>query len=163
MAKKPSPPSAPEKPVAKKAAKNKTGLTGQGGPGRGQGRKPGSRNKRTIYKELVQKTAQERYDKALAEGRIDDEGNERDENGRVLGPVYGKTPLEFMLGIMNDRRMPTGFRAGAAKDAAPYVHPKLANVTVKGDPNNPLRNENVNTTLTKEEFTKITKKVLKEI
>ncbi len=44
----------------------------------------------------------------------------------------GLTPLDYMLSIMRDENMPTDSRFEAAKAAAPYVHPKLANVEHSG-------------------------------
>ena len=38
----------------------------------------------------------------------------------------GLTPLQFMLKQMRDEENPMGLRMEAAKNAAPYVHPKLA-------------------------------------
>ena len=43
----------------------------------------------------------------------------------------GLTPLDYMLSIMRDEKMPAADRFEAAKAAAPYVHPKLANVDHK--------------------------------
>lgn len=43
----------------------------------------------------------------------------------------GLTPLDYMLGIMRDEAKPDDMRFEAAKAAAPYVHPKLANVDHK--------------------------------
>ncbi len=40
----------------------------------------------------------------------------------------GLTPLDYMLSIMRDETKATEDRFEAAKAAAPYVHPKLANV-----------------------------------
>jgi hypothetical protein len=61
----------------------------------------------------------------------------------------GQTPLDYMLGVMR-ARIPKNAdfatkailyaqRLDAAKSAAPYIHPKLANVVVKGDPDSPVR------------------------
>jgi hypothetical protein len=50
----------------------------------------------------------------------------------------GLTPLEFMLTVLRDPEQPPGTRLDAAKAAAPYVHPRLANIELKGDPNAPL-------------------------
>jgi hypothetical protein len=36
------------------------------------------------------------------------------------------TPVEALLAIMRDSRTPIKLRAWAAKEAAPYVHPRLA-------------------------------------
>lgn len=43
----------------------------------------------------------------------------------------GLTPLDYMLSIMRDTKLKTEDRFEAAKAAAPYVHPKLANVDHK--------------------------------
>lgn len=48
------------------------------------------------------------------------------------------TPLEFMLKILKDEEQPFAMRMDAAKAAAPYVHPKLANMVLQGDKNAPL-------------------------
>jgi hypothetical protein len=40
----------------------------------------------------------------------------------------GLTPLDYMLSILRDETMTTESRFEAAKAAAPYVHPKLANI-----------------------------------
>lgn len=61
----------------------------------------------------------------------------------------GITPLEYMLQVM--RTEPSAdmeprellqaitLRFEAAKAAAPYIHPRLSAVEVKGDPDNPLK------------------------
>ena len=50
----------------------------------------------------------------------------------------GITPLDYLLGIMRNDGMPEAMRLDAAKAAAPYVHPKLSSVELKGDPENPV-------------------------
>lgn len=40
----------------------------------------------------------------------------------------GQTPLDYMLSVMRDENNPRDIRLDAANKAAPYVHPKLANV-----------------------------------
>jgi hypothetical protein len=50
----------------------------------------------------------------------------------------GLTPLDFMLEVMRDTSQDYAIRMDAAKSAAPYVHPKLASVEHKGDPDNPV-------------------------
>jgi hypothetical protein len=50
------------------------------------------------------------------------------------------SPLEVMLRAMR-KAWDTGDMAAAAnfaKDAAPYLHPKLSSIEHKGDPDNPL-------------------------
>jgi hypothetical protein len=44
----------------------------------------------------------------------------------------GLTPLDFLLQLMRDAEQPLGLRADAAKNAAPYVHPRLAAVEHSG-------------------------------
>ena len=43
----------------------------------------------------------------------------------------GLTPLEFMLDVMRNEGNEQSVRMDAAKAAAPYVHPKLANIDAK--------------------------------
>lgn len=40
----------------------------------------------------------------------------------------GQTPLEFLLGVMNDMENMKNLRIDAAKAAAPYVHSKLTTI-----------------------------------
>jgi hypothetical protein len=40
----------------------------------------------------------------------------------------GLTPLEYLLSVMRNTQLNAVVRIDAAKAAAPYVHPKLANV-----------------------------------
>jgi hypothetical protein len=44
----------------------------------------------------------------------------------------GLSPLDFMLRLMRDEEQPLNLRADAAKNAAPYVHPRLAAVEHTG-------------------------------
>ena len=82
----------------------------RGGKRPGAGRKAGVPNKRT--REL----------QAMAE-RAPDEG----------------TPLEFLTATYRDNTVPFDLRLEAAKAAAPFVHPRLAAVTLRGDEDNPVR------------------------
>lgn len=50
----------------------------------------------------------------------------------------GLTPLEYMIQCMHDESFLPDFRLDAAKAAAPYVHPKLTSVELKGDPHAPI-------------------------
>jgi len=43
----------------------------------------------------------------------------------------GLTPLDYMLAVMRNEDNPQDVRLDAANKAAPYVHPKLANVDHK--------------------------------
>jgi len=40
----------------------------------------------------------------------------------------GLTPLDYMISVMRDDKQEQWTRLDAAKAAAPYVHPKLANI-----------------------------------
>jgi hypothetical protein len=53
----------------------------------------------------------------------------------------GETPLEFMLNRMRDAEAPIEDRMEMAKAAAPYVHPKLANIEHGGAGGGPMRVE----------------------
>lgn len=44
----------------------------------------------------------------------------------------GETPLDYMLRIMRDTDQEPATRLEAAKSAAPYVHPKLAQIEHSG-------------------------------
>lgn len=50
----------------------------------------------------------------------------------------GVSPLDYMLEILRDVNQPSAARFAAAKEAAPYVHPRLAAVQHSGDKENPL-------------------------
>ena len=45
----------------------------------------------------------------------------------------GLMPLDYMLGVMRDEANAPAARLDAAKSAAPYIYPKLAQVGVDGD------------------------------
>ena len=47
----------------------------------------------------------------------------------------GLTPLDYLLGQLRDENNAKDVRMQAAKDAAPYVHPKLASFTGQLDMN----------------------------
>ena len=50
----------------------------------------------------------------------------------------GITPLEYMLKVMRDSKADAGRRDDMAKAAAPYVHPKLANMQHTGRNGGPI-------------------------
>jgi len=58
-----------------------------------------------------------------------------------IGTGPDKTPLAFMLGIMQSDQsdIKISERIQCAIAAAPYVHPRLSSVEVKGDANAPLQ------------------------
>jgi len=53
--------------------------------------------------------------------------------------AQGITPLEYMLKTLRDETQEHEARMQAATAAAPYVHPKLATTTHKGDDDAPLK------------------------
>ena len=53
----------------------------------------------------------------------------------------GLTPLEYLLQVMRDDLSEKNVRIDAAKAAAPYVHPKLANIQLAGDQGNPIQHQ----------------------
>lgn len=50
----------------------------------------------------------------------------------------GITPLEYMLSVMRDTEEESPRRLAAAQAAAPYVHPKLANIELSGKDGKPV-------------------------
>jgi len=56
---------------------------------------------------------------------------------RVIA-AQGQTPLQFLIDTMRDVEKEFPVRLDAAKAAAPYVHPKLANVQIEGNDEKPL-------------------------
>ena len=59
----------------------------------------------------------------------------------AIGSGPDKTPLAYLLGIMSSPTddIKLSERIQCAIAAAPYVHPRLASVEVKGDPAAPLQ------------------------
>jgi hypothetical protein len=53
----------------------------------------------------------------------------------------GLTPLEYLLSVLRDEQSAVDQRMEAAKAAAPYVHPKLANIELSGNEEHPLVHE----------------------
>src|SRR5215207_11485599 len=87
-------------------------MAGRGGARPGSGRKPGIANKKT--RDIAERAASE-----------------------------GITPLEVMIEAMrdhyNNRRLDQA--AAVAKDAAPYMHPRLATVNVGNKPGETFKTE----------------------
>jgi hypothetical protein len=52
----------------------------------------------------------------------------------------GEMPIDFLLRHMRNAKNPMEIRVKCAKEAAPYVHPKLSTITHVGDPERPLIN-----------------------
>jgi hypothetical protein len=57
--------------------------------------------------------------------------------------AQGITPLDYMLGIVRNEEEEKTVRLDAAKAAAPYVHARLQNTTLVGDPQKPLKVDTV--------------------
>lgn len=53
----------------------------------------------------------------------------------------GLTPLDYMISVMRDANNPTDTRLDAARSAAPYVHPKLAQTQITGKDGGPIQVE----------------------
>ena len=51
----------------------------------------------------------------------------------------GETPLEYMIRVMRDRSVDHDRRDKMAASAAPYVHPKLANIEHAGNGGGPIQ------------------------
>jgi len=51
----------------------------------------------------------------------------------------GLTPLDFFLSLLRDPEQPLQVRLSAANSAAPYVHPRLANIDLGNKNNEPLQ------------------------
>lgn len=90
-------------------SENNQPKSGRGGARKGAGRKAGSATKKT--REIADKAASE-----------------------------GITPLEVMLEAMNHFRAEGDMQKAAlfARDAAPYIHPKLASMEMSGKDGGPV-------------------------
>ncbi len=102
------------------------------------GRKKGSPNKRTIGKRLAEATA-------VVVNTLIDPGTTLTvpPSGTDCEPVRLNLPadiqpLNFLLTIMREDGFDLGTRLDAAKAAAPYIHPKLAQIQHTGDAQKPI-------------------------
>lgn len=71
----------------------------------------------------------------------------------------GVLPLEFMLKVMRNPKNSWAARQTAARDAAPYVHPRLSSVVHKGDLKEPVTTAQ----MPEDVFRGLAKKVLREV
>jgi hypothetical protein len=62
---------------------------------------------------------------------------------RIIQEAGDQTPLEFLLGVMRNPRVPLGLRIDAAAKAAPFVHPRLQATQIVG----PVSDEPIRVTL----------------
>lgn len=85
-------------------------------PGKPKGSpKTGGRTKGTLNKRTM--VAQDKINQLLSEN---------------------KSPLDFLIDAMLNESLEMAERIDAAKAAAPYIHPKLASIEVKGSSDAPL-------------------------
>lgn len=71
-------------------------------------------------------------------GRQKGSRNHRTEAQAAAIENSGLTPLDYMLTVLRDPAQEYDVRLDAAKAAAPYVHPKLANIELTGKDKGPL-------------------------
>lgn len=64
-------------------------------------------------------------------GRKPGTRNRRTEEQAQAVAESGLTPLEFLVSIMRNPKIPRPERIEAAKAAAPFVHPKLSSIEAK--------------------------------
>lgn len=64
-------------------------------------------------------------------GRKKGTKNKRTEKLQAEIAETGLTPLEYLLSVLRDEKEERAIRIEAAKAAAPYIHPRLQNTTVK--------------------------------
>lgn len=72
-------------------------------------------------------------EKPIRPGRPKGAKNKRTKAVEAAVASAGITPLEFMLGVLQDDLAPLDDRKWAAQNAAPYVHAKLTSVDAKVD------------------------------
>lgn len=117
-----------------------------GGPGRGQGRKKGGSNQRTLALRAI-------ADEALKSGCSPLEvllDNMRFYQSKIkmaeqmlADAIANKETPAALIAVLQKL---CNFRSEAGRfavEAAPYVHAKLASITVGGDPENPIQFEDV--------------------
>jgi len=56
--------------------------------------------------------------------KADDQPNAESETSIPVNPTENRTPLEFMLAVMNDPQQPPNRRDRMAIAAAPFIHPR---------------------------------------
>lgn len=79
--------------------------------------------------------------KRLGSGRPKGAANKKTREIAEAVVKEGITPLEYFMKILRDEAMPSDARFAAAKEAAPYIHPRLQAVQHSGDEDAPLRME----------------------
>ncbi len=71
-------------------------------------------------------------------GRVKGTPNVRRSRLQAQVKATGITPLDFMLAEMRNQDNSKPFRAQMARDAAPYLHPKLASTEMTGKDGGPM-------------------------
>ena len=71
-------------------------------------------------------------------GRKKGGSNRFNTESREKAKLSGLLPLDYMLGVMRDERLPQARRDEMAMSAAPYIHARLASMQVSGNPDAPL-------------------------
>lgn len=76
-------------------------------------------------------------------GRVKGSKNKTTRAKEAAIAASGLTPLEYMLSLLRNTKLPRDVRLEASRSAAPYVHPRLAQMQVTTPPGNPLEFKNV--------------------
>ena len=74
-------------------------------------------------------------------GRKQGQATKLNEDARRMAAAGGVLPLDYMLGVLRDPKAEEKRRDWAAKEAAPYLHARLASTEVKGEGGGPLKVE----------------------
>lgn len=74
----------------------------------------------------------------LGAGRPLGSTNKLDRELREELSKTGELPVEYMIRVMRDERVATSRRDAMAIAAAPFLHHRLATVTLEGNPEKPL-------------------------
>lgn len=115
----------------------------RGGKREGAGRKPGVPNKANQRRQaLVARTGDTPLDvmlKNMRRAQAEAEEADRIFDERLKAAVNGEKPFEGMLAEVKRLVGLRAFAQTCAKDAAPYVHPKLANVEHSGTGGGPIQ------------------------
>lgn len=76
--------------------------------------------------------------KRVGAGRKVGVPNKTNKKVREAAAASGILPLEYMLDIMRNPKVPKSRRDWAAQTAAPYLHSKMTAVTHSSDPKKPM-------------------------
>jgi hypothetical protein len=72
-------------------------------------------------------------------GRKKGSRNKRTQEQIELAKAGGKMPLDYLLSIMRNPKKPEALRIACARDAAPYLHPRLQSITHKDEQLDPSK------------------------